>query len=141
MNKKTIFVTFLMIIGLFWILLFRTNNGYKNPVSPTPTVPLVSEKPLLEAMTTAFSKKYARPADAFIVTVDTNMGPYAKGSIRFREEGDGGIWFAANVHGRWQLIYDGNGIIPCRHILLYPDFPSSLIPHCFDDTTQTLIKR
>lgn len=143
MNKKIVGIVLLVIIGLFAVFLFRfTGKGNNSHViSPTPTVTPASQETVLHAVTGEFSKKYNKPLSDFIIAVNTDMGNYAKGSVSLKGEGGGGLWFAAKVNNRWRLVYDGNGIIPCSDLKQYPDFPSSLIPQCFDDEKNVLIER
>ena len=56
-------------------------------------------------------------------------------------EGGGGRWFAAKVNGLWKLVWDGNGIIKCSDLADYPEFPVSMIPECFDEASDKLVKR
>lgn len=143
MNKKIVGIVLLVIIGLFGVSLFRfTGKGNNSHViPPTPTVMPASQETVLHAITEEFSKKYNKPLSDFIIAVNTDVGNYAKGSVSLKGEGGGGLWFAAKVKNRWQLVYDGNGIIPCSDLRQYPDFPSSLIPQCFDDEKNVLIER
>lgn len=109
-----------------------------------PTAQVVSATPqdtMLKSVAEALSKKYHKPADSYIVTLSTKSGNYAKGSVTVMGEQGGGLWFAANVYGVWQLVYDGNGIVTCSNLTAYPDFPSTLIPQCFDEGSNTLKKR
>lgn len=76
------------------------------------------------------------------VTVAEVAGNYARGGVGGVEPGPGGgMWFAAKVNGNWKIVYDGNGIIFCEALADYPDFPTSMIPQCFDETTQAVVKR
>ena len=41
----------------------------------------------------------------------------------------------------WEIVWDGNGIITCEALTKYPDFPSDLIPQCYDQTKNTMVIR
>lgn len=139
MNKRRLFV--LVVIGLSVVLLFSIlRNRNTQLVSTSSTISPTQEK-VVSDINKEFSKKYNKPLDAFILTLDTELGDYAKGSVQQKGEGGGGLWFAVKVNNGWQLVYDGNGIIPCKDLKQYPDFPSNLIPQCFDDSKNMLIER
>jgi len=73
------------------------------------------------------------------VTLSQIDGDFAKGMAS--DQGGGGMWFAAKVNGEWELVWDGNGIIQCSDLTNYPDFPTSMIPECYDDATQDMVVR
>ena len=52
----------------------------------------------------------------------------------------GGWWLAAKTSGEWVIVADGNGTVLCSDIEDY-DFPVSMVPECWDETTQTLVTR
>jgi hypothetical protein len=81
-------------------------------------------------------------ADEIKVTVSENDGTYAKGGVgAVTPQGGGGLWFAAKVNGKWNIVYDGNGIITCDSLTNYPDFPASMIPECYDASTNQMVER
>lgn len=142
MNKKVIVFGLLVVVGLSVVLLFGLfNRQHKETLSNTPSITITSEKPILKAIAKDFSKKYNKPLDAFVITIDIDAGNYAKGAVSFKGEMGGGLWFAAKRNGEWQLVFDGNGIIDCNNLKNYPDFPNTLIPQCFDKDKNVLIKR
>jgi len=51
------------------------------------------------------------------------------------------MWFAAKVGEIWKLVWDGNGQLNCSDIALYPLFPKDLIPECWNEATQKIVKR
>jgi len=77
------------------------------------------------------AEKYDRPTDTVQVEVETDDGQFAKGLVRFTDESGGGIWFAAKTEQGWQVVYDGNGIIPCLNANIY-NLPADLAPQCID---------
>lgn len=66
-------------------------------------------------------------------------GDYASGTVG--GSGGGGMWFAAKVGGKWVIVWDGNGSITCGDLSPYPAFPSSIIPECWDTTSNKIITR
>ena len=76
------------------------------------------------------------------VTISKNDGKYATGETgTVTPQGGGGLFFAKKVNGNWEIVWDGNGIITCEALTKYPDFPSDLIPQCYDQTKNTMVIR
>jgi len=72
------------------------------------------------------------------VTVDRGDGNFATGGV-----GDGpggGMYFAANTDDGWVIVWDGNGVISCADIEPY-DFPTEMIPECYDYSAGISVKR
>lgn len=84
--------------------------------------------------------KHGPDAEALNISVAIIDGGYAKGGTSVEGMG-GGMWFASEVNGMWQLVWDGNGIIECSDLEAYPEFPSTLIPECYDSLTQQMMTR
>jgi hypothetical protein len=76
---------------------------------------------------------------AVTVTVSENDGTYAKGMVN--SQGGGGYFFAAKKAGSWQIVADGNGIIDCATLTEYSDYPTTLIPQCYDYEKDVLVTR
>lgn len=143
MNKSLVYVVLLVIIAVSGALWLRPTTTQRTP-APLPVTPTsfsTVQDTLLNDIAKELSRKYDKPADAYVLKVDKESGSYAKGSVTAMGEGGGGLWYAVNGGGVWKLVYDGNGILTCNDIKAYPDFPSSLIPQCFDDNTKVLIQR
>lgn len=86
--------------------------------------------------------KYDWDADNIVLTVGSNDGQYASGGVReLSSQTGGGMWFAAKVNDQWQIVTDGNGVPMCSDLAAYPDFPTSLIAECWDESTQKMLKR
>jgi hypothetical protein len=83
--------------------------------------------------------KHKSDESALAISVSKVEGNYAKGTAN--DEGGGGMWFAAKEDGVWKLVWDGNGIIECSTFDLYPQFPTSLVPSCFDPAKQDTVQR
>lgn len=114
-----------------------TEPSPTSSVNLTPTLSLGEENNLVKQ---ALLKKYpAWNENEITIKVNTNDGKYASGSAT--STGGGGYFFAANVNGVWKIVADGNGTISCESLKDYPDFPNTLIPECFDETTGKSITR
>lgn len=66
-------------------------------------------------------------------------GNFAQGGIS--GQGGGAMWLAAKVGEVWKLVWDGNGVIFCDDLKDYPNFPITMVPECFDGTTQKSVVR
>lgn len=110
------------------------------PVSTPTSTPTVDEASLLKTVIKeALVAKLGSDANSLDITVSQINGNYAKGGAS--AEGGGGMWFAAKVNGIWKLVWDGNGVILCSDLTSYPDFPSSMIPECWNEATQKTVQR
>lgn len=108
------------------------------PLPPTPTGgQAVSD---LDQIRQAFAEKYSKPLADVNVTLQNNTGEFANGGVQFEGEMGGGWWLAAKVSGQWVIVADGNGSVLCADIEGY-DFPTSMVPECWDETTSTIIYR
>lgn len=103
-------------------------------LSPTPTIGIADELRRL------FAKKYNHPVADAIVTISKQDGMHVSGGIKFQGEMAGGWFLAAKSGGAWVIVQDGNGTIDCATIAPY-NFSSDMVPECWDEKTQKLIKR
>ncbi|MDP3987761.1 MAG: hypothetical protein Q8P80_01315 [Candidatus Levybacteria bacterium] len=114
-----------------------TTEVSQTAVSPTPTV---NETSLLKTVIKqTLAAKHGSDANTLNISVSKIQGDYAQGGAT--EQGGGGMWFAAKVNGSWKLVWDGNGVILCSDLTAYPNFPTDMIPECYDQTTQKIVKR
>ncbi len=86
-----------------------------------------------------FKKNSWKESDGITVTVSTNDGKYASGTVT--AQGGGGYFYAVKVEGAWEIVADGNGVIMCSNLEKYPDYPKTLIPECFDQSSGKSIQR
>lgn len=94
-----------------------------------------------EAITEELSKKYNRPAESFTVETLADTGAFAKGSVRFKDEAGGGLWFAAKTEKGWELAFDGNGIMNCGTANKF-NFPREMVSGCLDnDNANSFVNR
>lgn len=147
---KNRFLPLLLISSLFigGCTIQPSNTGLpiKNTeVTPTgkPTAiitPSVDETSVIKTtIKKAIVAKRGGGANELNISVSKIIGNYSQGGAS--GAGGGGMWFAAKINNEWKLVWDGNGIILCDDLKNYPDFPSLLIPECYDQKTDKLIKR
>jgi hypothetical protein len=169
-NFSTILITILitvLLLGLgafgFW---FWQNNIQGN-VEPSPSVltpesspsqvikpsseidpsPQASAEEAEEPQTSdldnikqAFAEKYSRDISEVDISIDKNTGTYANGLVKFAGEISGGWFLAYNDNGLWIIVADGNGTVMCEDIEPY-NFPTDMVPECWDEDTMTLVER
>ncbi|MFA6250788.1 MAG: hypothetical protein WC686_04825 [Candidatus Shapirobacteria bacterium] len=111
---------------------------WEEPCTAASPAPTVDETSIIKtAIKKAIVAKHGSSANSLIITVSKIVDDFSSGGASVPGEG-GGMWFAAKADGQWQLVWDGNGIILCQDLASYPDFPSSLIPECYDSQTEKL---
>jgi hypothetical protein len=108
-------------------------------ITLAPTSAVDEAATIIMAIKNALIAEHGSQASSLNVTVSKVEGDFASGAAS--EQGGGGMWFAARVGGVWQLVTDGNGITLCSSLSAYPNFPTKMIPECFDDKTQNIVKR
>ncbi len=99
--------------------------GYFNPN-------LTDNLAINQAIKEKFAQKYERNLDEISINITTSTPTHMRGSVKFGiadEPGEGGIFFAALVDDEWQLVFDGNGIIPCDLLIEY-NFPEDFQADC-----------
>jgi phage-related tail fiber protein len=103
----------------------------------TPTIDETSA--LKVVIKNALVAEHRSDANALNITVSKIEGDYASGDAS--AQSGRGIWFATKVNGAWKLVWDGNGSIQCSSLIAYPNFPIDMIPECWNDKTQSVVKR
>lgn len=93
------------------------------------TIPANEE--IIAEMKKAFSLKYNKPKDTYILNIDQKDSSHAKGMVNFKNELGGGLWFAAKTDKGWELVFDGNGIMGCDIANKY-SIPREMLRGCVD---------
>lgn len=76
-----------------------------------------------------FIIKYPENSGTTSVDVTQQTADHARGSVSFADGMAGGNWLAAKVEGSWQIVYDGNGVIPCSLRTEF-GFPDEMLSDC-----------
>lgn len=118
MKKLVLVIAIILLVSLVAIFILRGETKRDNTDLKTE-------------ITNAFVQKYNRPADVFIIETKIDTGSFAKGTVNFKDEAGGGLWFAAKTDKGWELAFDGNGIISCEIVNKY-NFPVGIISGCID---------
>jgi hypothetical protein len=81
-----------------------------------------------QEMISLFIEKYPKYAATLSVTIDQQTEQHVRGNIKFETDTGGGIFFATKIDGQWQIVFDGNGHIPCD--LSEYGFPNQMLTDC-----------
>lgn len=82
----------------------------------------------VEAITEIIALKYNKPVSEVFIRIDQENAKYAKGGVSFAPKGGpGGVFLAAKINDKWELVYDGNGSIDCEKIKANYEFPSEML--------------
>lgn len=168
MNGKTTFLVIILILlgiaggyylGTNYKLTLQPQMAVSVTAEPSPTAPPVTQlitntgtpsavvpvsrttdetSTIIAAVKTGLVAEHGPDAASMTITVSKIVGNFAQGGAS--AQGGGGMWFAAKVNGAWKLAWDGNGTISCAIINPY-NFPTSMIPECWNDATQKTVTR
>lgn len=75
-----------------------------------------------------FIEKYPKYAKTLFVNISQETEDHARGNVVFETGAPGGIFLAAKINGVWQIVFDGNGQIPCD--LSEYVFPEEMLSDC-----------
>jgi len=83
-----------------------------------------------------FVDKYNRDISEIIIDIEREKNGYIKGGVKLKPGNyeNSGMFLAAKIDGKWELVYDGNGAIPCSSVKPY-DFPVNMVVECFSENT------
>lgn len=135
-------------LGLLLVIVLSVQGGRVLEESPLPSPSTESavdlpeqEETVEEQITRALADKHGWDAGQLEVTVSKRMGEYAQGGVRMKGEMGGGGWFAVMVGEEWQIVWDGNGTVMCEQLREYMDYPTELIPECYDEASGQVVVR
>ncbi|MDD3711133.1 MAG: hypothetical protein PHP37_00810, partial [Patescibacteria group bacterium] len=75
-----------------------------------------------------FSEKYPKYRETLVVSINQETDNHIRGQISFEPGAPGGLFLATNIMGDWQIVFDGNGSIPCD--LSKYEFPDEILQDC-----------
>lgn len=99
-----------------------------------------AQKTEKELITEAMATKYSKPVSDVSLEINESDGTHASGVVKFAGDIAGAWWLAVKENGSWKIVADGNGVVMCDDIDPY-NFPTSMVPECWDEATQTNITR
>ncbi len=99
-----------------------------------------TEEPVMEDETSgesvlevraAFAEKFDKEIESITVTPTHESENHMRGMVKLGEAiGDGGMFLAAKVEGKWRIVVDGHGVYTCLEIEPY-NFPDDMIFDCY----------
>ncbi|MBU0668068.1 hypothetical protein KJ835_02995 [Patescibacteria group bacterium] len=89
---------------------------------------LLPEESTSNVLQKLFAEKYPQYAEDVSVIIEQEAANHARGSVNFKIGEPGGIFLAVKTDGEWQIVHDGNGIIPCD--LNKYGFPAKMLSDC-----------
>lgn len=79
----------------------------------------------------AFAEKYDKDVETISIEVTHELENHIRGIVKFGELiGDGGMFLAAKVEGKWVIVVDGQGAYTCNEVEPY-NFPADMIEDCY----------
>ena len=100
----------------------------------------ISEEELVTILSQLFADKYEKDLSEVNLSIDEIQGSYVSGGVIFEGEISGAYFYAAEVGGEWNIVFDGNGTTPCD-VLDAVDFPVDMAPECWDEINMELVVR
>ncbi len=88
----------------------------------------LAENETNEKIKQLFVEKYPSFTDTIKVTINQETQKHARGIIKFVSDASGGIFLATKIDEKWQIVFDGNGTIPCS--LSKYEFPDKMLSDC-----------
>lgn len=95
-----------------------------------------SEKRIAEAI----AEKNGWDQNNLAIKIMQQNGHYYAGSIGFNDSSGGGLFYAVDNNGDMTIVFDGNGAPMCSEVERY-EFPSRMVPECYDDASDSVINR
>jgi len=89
---------------------------------------LVIPKGVREEVQKLFVEKYPRYTNTLTVNINQETENHLRGSVIFEIGAPGGVFLATKIDGTWQIVFDGNGQIPCS--LSKYGFPTNMLADC-----------
>jgi len=91
-----------------------------------------AQSALIQELRELFILKYGASLSGFNISISQQDSEHVRGDIVFLDKDQkpaaGGYFFAAKIGGKWQIILDGNGEIPCD--LAEYGFPGEMLQDC-----------
>lgn len=94
---------------------------------------LIVPKSSAEEIQKLFVEKYPKYIQTMTTIVNQEIGNYVRGSVSFVPGEPGGVFLAAKVNGKWQLVFDGNGSVDCNNLRTEYNFPNEILKPQFCD--------
>lgn len=90
---------------------------------------------LQQEIQSLLAEKYKKPIEQVKITISEQIGDYVSGGIKFSADPQtaGGMFLAAKINNKWQVVYDGNGSVDCLKLRQEYKFPDEILKPNFCD--------
>jgi hypothetical protein len=89
----------------------------------------------------AFKEKYPEwDMQEVVIKIGQVDQMFASGSVGDKSGLGGAAWLGYRENGRWSIVYDGNGDVPCEVVDLY-EFPAEMVTQCYDEENKLMVDR
>jgi len=133
--------TFILLTGLLAVTLAGCASTSQTPADQsTPATPAKSvstqtkpadspaQKSVSDALKQLFIAKYPEYTSTISIKIDKQTANNVRGMVTFEPGKEGGNFLAAQTGDHWQIVFEGNGVIPCS--LSKYGFPAGMISDC-----------
>ncbi|MBU0648451.1 hypothetical protein KJ855_04710 [Patescibacteria group bacterium] len=123
--KKGIFLTITLIfLALSGCLPTQPNN---NP-PPTPDKTTILKN--------LFATNHNLDPNQVKISYSEESTHHVRGSVTLGDAftGNSGLFLATDIHGDWEIVFEGNGVFTCQEIEPY-NFPTEMTEDCYDPST------
>ncbi|MDD4351971.1 MAG: hypothetical protein PHU71_03240 [Candidatus Gracilibacteria bacterium] len=129
----------IFLLSLFILLLGACNTEVVVRVPDEEVIPVGASQADIE---NAFQNKYPDwNLNELAIVVSETRENFAQGYVGPKNgDAGGGYFFAAKTATGWIIAADGNGTLDCVEIEPY-NFPTDMIPECYDIENQKIITR
>ncbi|MBD3208527.1 MAG: hypothetical protein GF370_03685 [Candidatus Nealsonbacteria bacterium] len=132
MPKTIIAILLVVIIGVgYWAFSGPVSAPESMPEEEDPGKETVASKE--EAIKNLFAQKYDKEASAITLKISQGTDSHVRGGVTLPPGGseNSGLFLAAKTNGNWELVFDGQGALPCSEIESY-NFPVYMATECID---------
>jgi hypothetical protein len=89
---------------------------------------ILPEESVKAAILQKFKEKYPKYADTVVISISKQDDSHARGMVSMVAGQEGGIFLAVKIDDKWQIVFDGNGGIPCN--LAKYGFSADMLDDC-----------
>jgi len=121
-----------VIIGILAVLILGHFILQNLDSSPLPFLePLKRQESKEQSIKKLFAEKYDKEVSDISLSIDLEAENHVRGGVEIAPGGseNKGLFLAAKVDGKWELVFDGQGTISCGLVKKY-NFPEEMIEDC-----------
>jgi len=134
MSKAIIAILLIIAVGIgYWAFSGPVSAPESMPGEGSGTGSVASKE---EAIKNLFTQKYNKEASMITLEIRQGTDNHVRGGVTLPPGGpeNSGLFLAAKINGDWELVFDGQGALPCSEIESY-NFPVYMVTECIDQNT------